>query len=653
MKSAARVLGVGVALLVLASACSSSDDESPPPLTAAGNGESAEGLAEVDPVTGNVGFFMPEDTKPTLQPGGNAEQAAVEYLQANGTKLGIPNAKDSYKPIGASKDDDDGTTHVKLQQMSNGIEVWGVVTMVHFDESGVVDAVDGAHIPNLDAIAKQAPAVTDAAAKITAEADARTLVAGTLAVTSRPSKLVIYVDDDYANPRLAWHYRTYIRTADGRQSGEVFVDAMNGAVLDSWGDSSNADEQKEARAEGYDGQPHSTPVVATGGIFRHGRIETKTQSQLIPGRFLGEEGKEEWFNFDKPTLDGPWDRHAVTAMLNIDRAERFYHQELKYEGPSGKRSPILVTVREPVVKNVNAYAFWSDDGLSDTIAFTKASAEDKSPVLGIDVVGHEFTHLVTAYNSKLVYRRQPGAINEAISDIFGAFIERKILGRNENTFLVGEAKGVAWRDMRHPKLAACKKCVDNYREVLVLDKGEKPNGDGESKKYNDQGYVHSNSSIVNNAWALIVEGGTNDTSKMSVTNGIGWDKSIKLWWKTQRHLLTPRMTIRRLARLQAGLSKKSKGRYDPEIVACSWAAVDGVALDWARTKLKVACAQAGTDPAAPNACQGKADGTYCSDPDRFFGYICKSGAVAKGLQCPPPNTHCVGPSPDGQSLTCD
>ncbi len=137
---------------------------------------------------------------------------------------------------------------------------------------------------------------------------------------------------------------------------------MNGAVFDSWSDSSNAEEQKEARAEGYDGQTHSTPVVATGGIFRRGRIETKTQSQLIPGRFLGAEGKEEWINFDKPTLDGPWDRHAVTAMLNI--------------------------------------------------ASTSSA---------------------------------------------------------------------------------------------------------------------TNSSIVNNAWALIVEGGSNDTSKMSVANGIGWDKSIKLW----------------------------------------------------------------------------------------------------------------------------
>lgn len=45
----------------LASACSSSDDDAPPPLTA-GNAESADGLAEVDPVTGTVGFFMPDDS---------------------------------------------------------------------------------------------------------------------------------------------------------------------------------------------------------------------------------------------------------------------------------------------------------------------------------------------------------------------------------------------------------------------------------------------------------------------------------------------------------------------------------------------------------------------------------------------------------------
>lgn len=606
---------------------------------------------------GTVLASMPADAKPALPPGGDPTQAALDYLQANGDKLGIPNARDSYAPAGASKDEEDGTTHVKLQQVSNGIEVWGVVTTVHFDENGFVDAVDGAHIPNLDAIAKQVPAVDDVTGKAAAEADARGMLTGAVGVTTAPSNLVIYVDDDYANPRLARHYRVYIRTADGRQSGEVFIDAMNGAVLDSWNDSSSADEQREARAEGYDGQPHMTPVVATGGIFRHGRLQTSTQSMLIPGRFVGEEGKEEWKYFDQPTLDGPWDRQAVTALLNVDRAERFYHQELKYEGPSGKRSNVWVAVKEPVLNKVNAYAFWSDDGTQDTLSFTKAAGDDKSPVLGIDVVGHELTHLVTAYNSKLVYRRQPGAINEAVSDIFGAFVERKILGRSDDTFLVGEAKGKPWRDMRHPKSGVCKKCVDNYREVLTLDEGEKPNGDGESKKYNDQGYVHSNSSIVNNAFALIVEGGTNDTSKMSVADGIGWDKSIKLWWKTQRHLLTPRMTIRRLARLQSGLAKKSKGRFDAEIVACSWAAVDGVALEWARKSLKVSCTATG--PGTPNTgvdptsyCKGKADGTYCSELDKFLGYTCKGGRVVTNLECPPPNTICTGPSPDGQSLVC-
>jgi bacillolysin len=37
----------------------------------------------------------------------------------------------------------------------------------------------------------------------------------------------------------------------------------------------------------------------------------------------------------------------------------------------------------------------------------------------VDITGHELTHAVTGATSKLVYQDEPGALNEAISDIFG------------------------------------------------------------------------------------------------------------------------------------------------------------------------------------------------------------------------------------------
>ena len=41
----------------------------------------------------------------------------------------------------------------------------------------------------------------------------------------------------------------------------------------------------------------------------------------------------------------------------------------------------------------------------------------------LDVVAHELTHAVTDTSSELIYSNESGALNEAMSDIFGASVE--------------------------------------------------------------------------------------------------------------------------------------------------------------------------------------------------------------------------------------
>lgn len=58
-------------------------------------------------------------------------------------------------------------------------------------------------------------------------------------------------------------------------------------------------------------------------------------------------------------------------------------------------------------------------------------------------------------------------------------------------------------------------------------------------------------------------------------------------------------------------------------------------------------------PAAPpSACDGKPDGTFCSDLFPMYGFTCRGGALVTALECPAPYTKCTGPSPDGRSLAC-
>jgi Zn-dependent metalloprotease len=76
----------------------------------------------------------------------------------------------------------------------------------------------------------------------------------------------------------------------------------------------------------------------------------------------------------------------------------------------------------------------------------------------LSVIGHELTHGVTQFASGLVYRRQPGALNESISDVFGALVEQYAAGQTSEqaSWLIGAGlftpavQGEALRSMRHP-----------------------------------------------------------------------------------------------------------------------------------------------------------------------------------------------------------
>jgi hypothetical protein len=284
----------------------------------------------------------------------------------------------------------------------------------------------------------------------------------------------------------------------------------------------------------------------------------------------------------------------------------------------------------------DSFGCWYPDCNPNTINFTDRVGDRESAVVATDICGHEFTHLVTAYNSGLVYRRQPGAINEALSDVFGAFVEKNVFGRSASNFLVGEATGSPVRDMRHPHrtVATFGPLADNMGELYTVPPGEKLD-----PATNDTGYVHYNSSIVNNAWTLQVAGGTHDTTKVVVSHATGWDNSIKFWWKTQRQLLTRRSKIPRLARVQSVVAARSKGRYDVRAVGCSWAAVSALGSQWVEQNLRIRCdGLAPPEETSTESCDGTADGVYCSTNEQDLGYLCRNQVVTlvkcnDGLVC--------------------
>lgn len=139
----------------------------------------------------------------------------------------------------------------------------------------------------------------------------------------------------------------------------------------------------------------------------------------------------------------------------------------------------------------------------------------------LDVVGHELTHAVTEYTAGLQYQDESGAINEAMSDIFGTLIE--FYANDDPDWLcaediVGPANGdIAMRSLEDP--------------TVVSNGLTGPYPDHVSEMYTgtqDYGGVHINSSIINKCAYLISEGGSHYGVNV---NGIGQDKMGDIFYR--------------------------------------------------------------------------------------------------------------------------
>jgi Zn-dependent metalloprotease len=140
----------------------------------------------------------------------------------------------------------------------------------------------------------------------------------------------------------------------------------------------------------------------------------------------------------------------------------------------------------------------------------------------VTVIGHELAHGVTEHTAALVYEGQSGALNESVSDVFGALTEQHALGQtaDQASWLIGAGiftdavEGEALRSMKAPGTA--------YDDD-VLGKDPQP---AHMRDYvettDDNGGVHINSGIPNHAFYLLA----------TSLGGEAWTRAGLIWYRT-------------------------------------------------------------------------------------------------------------------------
>src|SRR6478735_3729568 len=208
-------------------------------------------------------------------------------------------------------------------------------------------------------------------------------------------------------------------------------------------------------------------------------------------------------------------------------------------------------------------AFWNGsqmvfgDGDGDVFErFTKS----------LSVIGHELAHGVTQYSAGLAYRNQAGALNESMSDVFGALVEQHVENQTaaQASWLIGEGlftpkvQGQALRSMKAPGTA--------YDDD-VLGKDPQPDSmDSYVRTSADNGGVHINSGIPNRAFYLVAD----------ALGGYAWEAPGRIWYETLTNgSLPPSATFSVFARatVRAATDLFGSGSTEHDAVGAAWETV--------------------------------------------------------------------------------
>ncbi len=190
-----------------------------------------------------------------------------------------------------------------------------------------------------------------------------------------------------------------------------------------------------------------------------------------------------------------------------------------------------------------------------------------------DVIAHELTHGVTDFESDLLYQKESGALNEALSDIFGVSADSYSRGGtiDASTWKLGEevytpgTAGDALRYMADPDLDGYSK---GYYPERLYSGSCTPSGS------NDQCGVHGNSGIANLAFQLMVEGGTHPRGKTTVNvPAIGMAKAEQIFYRAQTTYLTASSNFAAARTATTQAAADLYGTTEVDAVHDAWCAV--------------------------------------------------------------------------------
>jgi bacillolysin len=434
----------------------------------------------------------------------NAVAAASAFLDRNARIFGVGSASD-LRPI-QRQAASGGRTILRYQQTYRDVPVLAGDLVVDVSRGNDIISVNGEAAAGLSLGVDPAVSAPQALRTAIAAVARDNGVASTFLTGSTPALWIhdarLFGPDGALGSKLAW--RTEVTSeASGGVRELVMVDAQRGGVL-----------------------------------FHFSEIETVAASRFVCDRHNVSRAEKTCGTKREPVVitadKSGYNAASVDAQRAFDYSGNtwnFYFKRFGRDSLDGNGLQLKSTVRfcDPHDSCPYQNAYWNGTQMFYGAGYAR----------GDDVDGHELTHGLTEFTSNLLYFYESGAINEAMSDIMGEFIDQDYndshdLDTAASKWQVGEdLPGGALRDMEHPELGH-----PRQPDTMISQRWFKaPNYYCFSC---DNGGVHYNSGVANKAAFLLGEDASHPPIAFDGQSikPLGRDKAAALFFEVDAHILT-------------------------------------------------------------------------------------------------------------------
>ncbi len=454
----------------------------------------------------------------------------------------------TFEIVNKKFDTETGYTHYSYQHFYNNVKVHGDMVFVH-EKNAKITHINGQIVTNFNGFKIENQLSND---KIIAIAQAN--FGATENVIQSEIQNYIYKQQINESVALKNVAKVNLSTLKPLKSIDFLIDVQTGEIINQISKLHHADTPSSSNT--FFRGTKSITVDSYNGSYRlkdnFRNIRTLNGSQLNgslnnDGSFSGyTEYTNSTPNFAMNSL-----KPAVEVHWAIKETYDYYkniHNRLSFDG----NNHIIHNYYDAgnlLGTDENAAAF--DEVSGGTVyngMFYGKGGSLMYPVVGLDVVGHEFSHMVVSRNGNggLDYENESGAMNESFADIFGTSIEFFVNDNPNWTIGEGLFKNNTtpnyFRSMSNPNSAPSQIGLpnqpDTYKGTFWQKTTNNPNGS------NDYGGVHINSGVGNHWFYLLSMGGqgTNDIGNVYYVNPITIKKAEKIAYTALTTGLSPSAT---------------------------------------------------------------------------------------------------------------